>query len=176
MVNWRELEQSSAIDKVQPTEELKQEFIKRTKKHIELVNKYAAKLGKSYPNHDKSKLDTLLDGYCFYCKPKEERTPEEQEVLDIVTLIHIKNAPHHAEYWTDTALDGFTRANYTPNGIVDVQHMPPECVEEMVCDWKATAEEKGNTATEWFKSVNGTRWLFTPEQQTQIRNILSILE
>ena len=163
---------------LKPSEELKQEFIERTKKHIALVNEFASKLGKSYPDHDESKLnpEKLLDGYCYFMKPREERTKTEEDALDLVTLIHITNSPHHPEYWTDTDLTGFTRTNYTPHGPIDATDMPEEYLEEMVCDWVSMGKEKGNTAREWFNSVNGVRWIFSMEQQKFIRDTIRKLE
>ena len=154
-------------------DELKKVYLERTKKHIGLVNKYAAKIGKSYPNHDASKLSTLLEAYCFFSKPKEERTKEEDAVLDIATYIHITQAPHHPEYWTDTDLSGFTRQNPNPNGIIDARDMPVEYLEEMCADWCSCSEEFGtNTPFEWYQQVNGVRWLFSPEQQSFILETL----
>ena len=160
----------------QDLEQLKQQFIERTQHHIELVNKYAQRLGLQYPQHDSSKLTLLLDGYCYFCKPKELRTEQENEVLDTVTLIHIKNSPHHPEYWTDTDLTGWTRSNFTPSGPIDCSQMPEECIVEMVCDWHATGEEKGNTCLDWYNKVNGVRWVFTPEQQQLISQLIEELQ
>ena len=169
MLDYKQL--LDKIDKIseseiKPDEELKQKFIERTKHHIELVNKYGAKIGRTFPKHDNSKLTELLDGYCYFSKPRGELTKAESELLDIVTLIHITNSPHHPEYWTDTPLSGFTRINYTPHGTIDSTQMPEEYLEEMCADWSAVSFEKGtNTPFEWFNSVNGKRWKFTPEQQ-----------
>ena len=162
--------------KLNPSEELKQKFIDRTKQHIKLVNYYAGKIGASFPNHDHSKLDILLDGYCYFSKPKEERTPEEQKVLDLATFIHVTNAPHHPEYWTETDLRGFTRGNFTPNGVVDATEMPEECLLEMVCDWQATGTEKGNSARDWFNQTNGTRWVFSEYQRKFILDLIGKIE
>ena len=40
--------------------QIKQKFIDRTNKHIELVNKYAKKVGYEFPDHDASKLDKVV--------------------------------------------------------------------------------------------------------------------
>jgi hypothetical protein len=155
-----------------PSDELKEKFIERTNRHIALVNKYAAKLGLSYPNHDASKLSVLLDGYAFFSKQEEERTEEENMILDIATYIHVTQAPHHPEYWTSTDLSGFTRKNFTPNGIVDATEMPDDALLELCMDWASMSEEFGNSPFEWFNKVNGTRWLFTSEQQKFILDTL----
>lgn len=157
-------------------EDYKKQYIERTQRHIDLVNQYAAKIGRSYPHHDDSKLnpEKLLDAYYIYSVPKEERSKQEEDALDMATLIHISSAPHHPEYWTDTNLSGFTRTNYTPNGIIDATEMPEEALEEMVMDWNAMSFElQKNTPMEWFNSVNGKRWLFTEEQQQFIIDLIN---
>ena len=94
-------------------------------------------------------------------------------MLDIATYIHITQAPHHPEYWTDTDLSGFTRQNPNPNGIIDARDMPVEYLEEMCADWCSCSEEFGtNTPFEWYQQVNGVRWLFSPEQQSFILETL----
>lgn len=144
---------------------LEQQFIERTKKHIELVNYFASKLGKQYPNHDSSKLTLLLSGYKYFMIPREQLTAEQTEALDLVTLSHIKNAPHHPEYWTNTDLTGFTRSNCCPNGPIDATQMPQECLEEMICDWMSVGTEMGNNIEDWYNKTVGNRWIFTKQQQ-----------
>lgn len=153
-------------------EELKQKYIERTQKHVDLVNYFGKKLGREFPNHDKSKFGELLEAYKFFSKPREELTKEEDDALNMATLIHITNSPHHPEYWTTTNLSGFTRKNYTPNGPIDATQMPNEYLEEMVADWCACSIEFHNTPMEWFNKVNGPRWIFTPEQQEFIRKTI----
>ena len=160
---------------VNPSKELKEKFIERTKKHIALVNYFAQKLGLSFPDHDRSKLGGLLDGYCYYIKPKDELTEEEKELLDIVTYVHITQSPHHPEYWTDSSLSGFTRNNPTPNGIIDATDMPIDSLVEMACDWCAMSKEFNNSPFEWLQRVNGVRWLFTEDQLTVLRKTLKKL-
>ena len=145
--------------------DLEQQFIERTKKHINLVNEFAAKIGKSYPDHDASKLTTLFDGYKYFMIPREELTKEQEDAIDWVTLAHITNSPHHPEYWTNTNLSGFTRINYTPHGAIDATEMPQEYLEEMICDWMSVATEMGNSIEDWYNKTVGTRWIFTKEQQ-----------
>lgn len=151
-----------------------QKFIDRTLKHIKVVNLFASKINQYYPFHDSSKLDMLFPGYCFYQKPNLTR--EEDNALDMATLIHITQSSHHPEYWRqdDSLLDGFKRNNANPQGIIPCTDMPLESLQEMICDWQAVSLEKGNTALEWFKKVNGVRWQFTDEQQEQILSLIEI--
>lgn len=156
-------------------DELREQFIVRTKHHIELVNKYGAMLGHNYSSHDHSKLELLLEFYKYFMVPPEDRTESQESILDLASYMHITNSPHHVEYWTDSNIDGWTRRNPTPNGPIDATDMPDECIEEMCCDWKAVGEEKGNTAKSWFNKVNGTRWIFSDHQQQLILDTLSKL-
>ena len=143
--------------------DLKDKFIERTKKHIALVNKYAARVGSEFPNHDKDKLgENMVDGYMCLLNPN--RTEKEEKLLDIVTYAHITLNSHHPEYWTSTNLSGFTRKNFCPNGIVDATKMSCRALVEMTADWCAMSEEFGNTPYEWFDKVLNTRWKFDPEQ------------
>ena len=150
------------------------DYINFLVKHINLVNKYAEKIGKSYPDHDRSKYTQLFPAYCLTVK--KDRTEEEQAALDMATLIHVKTASHHPEYWTKTDLTGFTRKNFTPNGVIDATDMPQEAIDQMICDWEAVGEVKGNSGLEWFNKINGTRWKFNAEQQMYIRLLIDKLE
>ena len=155
------------------TDPLTIEYLERTNLHINLVNYFANKIGKSYPKHDRSKITMLLPAYRTFKKSEEERTKEEIDALDWATIIHITGASHHPEYWTDTNLSGFTRKNFTPNGPIDATQMSEEAMEEMSADWCAMSFELGkNTPYEWFDKVNGSRWVFTQEQQDFILSTL----
>ena len=150
-------------------EPLTLEYLERIQLHINLVNYFGNKVGNSYPSHDSSKITMLLPAYRIYRKPKEERTKEENDALDVATIIHITQSSHHPEYWTDTDLTGFTRSNYTPNGIIHAEQMDVDSIIHMCADWCACSCEFGtNTPMEWFNRVNGIRWYFTPEQQDLI--------
>ena len=151
---------------------LQDKFIERTKNHITLVNKYAKKLGKSFPLHDNDKLHELAPYYQYFSK--ENRSKMEEQLLDQATLKHITCNKHHPEYWTTTSLKGFTRKNPNPNGPIDATRMSREALEEMVCDWCACSEEFGNTPFEWFNKVKNTRWVFNNEQELFICSCITI--
>lgn len=153
-------------------EEISVDYLNRLQLHINLVNYFGNKLGKSFLNHDKSKITMLLPAYRIFRKDKEERTKEENDALDMATLIHITGASHHPEYWTDTNMSGFTRESFCPNGVIDTTEMPEEAIDEMLCDWCSMSVEFENSPFDWFNKVNGTRWLFTQEQQQYILNTL----
>lgn len=155
-------------------EELKNIWIERTLEHINLVNKFAGKVGHMFPDHDKEKLTTLVESYKYYMIPSAKRTEAQKAVLDAATLRHIMYNPHHPEYWTSTDMGGFTRANFTPHGAVDATDMPEIAIVEMVADWCAVAVQKGtNTPFEWFDMVNGSRWKFNEKQQELIKDLMN---
>lgn len=152
----------------------KDQFVENTLNHIKLVNKYASKIGCSYPLHDQDKLHGMLfNGY--YLIVKDVLTPEEERLLDTVTYYHIKSNKHHPEYWSITPLRGFTRKNPCPLGIVEATRMPEFAINEMLCDWCAMSEIYNNTPYEWFEKVNGIRWYFVPKQQQYILDTLKKL-
>lgn len=156
------------------TAENREKFVTRTQNHINLVNKYAKKVGYKFPDHDSEKITKLVNSYCLFVIPNTERTDAEKAVLGAATLLHVLQNPHHPEFWTETSLDGFTRENFTPNGPVEATKMPEIALIEMVADWCAVAEEKGtNTPLEWFERVNGKRWIFTNKQQEVIKDLIS---
>ena len=105
----------------------------------------------------------LLDSYCLMMK--DDLTQAETDLLNFATLLHVTSEPHHPEYWTDTDLTGFSRTNTNPHGITDATKMDRDSICEMLSDWCAMSEEFGNTPFQWFNKVNGTRYLFSKEQQ-----------
>lgn len=147
-----------------------QEYMDRTKKHIELVNKYALKIGRAYPNHDHDKFGSLLEGYKLYSKP--DKTEEEQKLLNDCTRQHIATNMHHPEYWSDVDLTKFSRENPT---VCKAYTMPYNALREMCCDWAAMSEELGNTPFEWADKVINVRWFFTKEQVDYIMKTLEYL-
>ena len=78
-------------------------FNNRTKKHIELVNYYANKLGKSFPNHDLEKFnDSMKDAYIIvtWCTFRNMEIPSEyKEMVQNTINEHYNNSKHHPEYW-----------------------------------------------------------------------------
>lgn len=157
-------------------------FVERTLQHIEKVNKYARKINKSYPNHDKDKLSTLLEPYSLMNKRSNTKgglslgtdmsglTPEEEDALNKATLQHITQNEHHPEHWCKETLTSFDRAN-PPMGL-DCSDMPNEAIDEMLCDWSAVGEELGNTPMQWMEKSVPSRWKFTEEQVEYMNNRL----
>ena len=172
-------------------EDYKEKFIERTKKHIDLVNKYANKIGHIYLHHDYDKISQLLDAYSLSFKyggfdldeERKQMTDEELTRYNNATIKHIISNPHHPEYFLNRAdkervINNFTRDN--PPMDIDCSRMSSGGIEEMCCDWCAMSEEFGNTPFEWMEKNVGLigvdsnkRWLF---RNTQIRLITLLLE
>ena len=159
------------------------EFRDRTRKHIDLVNKYAMKIGKHFPMHDCDKLDELFEDYSLMKKKTtfggtnlgdnpDGLTAEEQERLNKATATHITTNQHHAEYWAKEKdeIKSFDRFN-PPKGL-HCEDMTEEALDEMCADWSAMSEEFGNTPQEWMAKTVPTRWIFTDEQVEYIKNRL----
>lgn len=149
-------------------------FEKRTNRHIELVRKYARKLDLDFPDHDSSKfLEPEKTPYIeitwdYKCKSDNvpNNLPENiKETMYNASNHHVKNNKHHPEYWSDqNEVINKVNRDQPLEEIIDSVKMPDESILEMVCDWCAMSEEKGNSPKEWADKNVGIRWKFTPEQ------------
>ena len=123
-------------------EEYQKVFKDRVEHHIELVNKYANKIGHTYPHHDADKLGKLFDAYSLSKKygqgyeTYEGLPPDEAEIYNKATVEHIVSNPHHPEYFANRTdrkrLENFTRDN--PPMDIDCTRMTDEAIIEMCCD------------------------------------------
>jgi len=168
-------------------------FLDRTNNHIRLVKKAAAILVKEYAElaellknvelHDASKfVEPELSPYIeltWQKKHKSEVSKETEEGITQATLHHIKNNPHHPEYW----LEDKTKANLSSTNrdesieVVDASNMPCIDLAEMVCDWVAMSWELGtNTPRQWFNKVKDVRWHFSERQEDLIDRMLKVFE
>jgi len=191
------------------TEEMCVFFEKRTRKHIETVQKYASRIPYSFlgetnifygnensfenwnkfqeqvRNHDESKFQApevkpyILQTWRYRCKlieNKEFLLPESiDKMLYDATLYHIKNNPHHPEYYTDKIFLNVQDRDKPANQIVDATLMPMNYIVEMVCDWCAVGEERNTSPHDWAKSNINIRWKFTDPQVKQIYSTLEVV-
>jgi len=177
---------------------MKQYFLKRTRKHIDLVQKSAKKIVERYPEfskltsqvkkHDKSKFKepelTPYISLTWRKKPENSKKDNIEGLLskekeNEVTLIHVKSNSHHPEYHLknkeDANIDPSDRDKSTK--CVDASLMPDIDVAEMVADWQAMSEElKTNTSREWFDEQKDVRWKFSKEQEKLIDKLLKAFE
>ncbi len=154
------------------TPAMKSYFDNRTKHHIELVNYFAKKLGKEYPNHDMDKFEEgMYEPYIIYSWSffkKIELSDEDMKLCNDVTIKHILNNKHHPEYWEKdkSKYTKFSRKN--PNCNTVAYDMDKESIIEMVCDWCAMSKEHHNDPFNWFEENGIGRWTFTEEQKSLI--------
>ena len=172
--------------------EMEDFFQERTAKHIELVNKYLDRLEEHYPytfdkEHDWSKFeDPEHEPYLYITwkhKMEDEdgdyETPDEwKDKCDEATFHHIKNNKHHPEHWDKTLTENPINKDDRdkPSGkVVDGTKMPDKYILEMVADWCAMSEEKGNTPKKWADDNVGVRWEFSPEQKELIYEAIDLM-
>ena len=178
-------------------EKMRQYFIDRTNKHIDLVKKYSNKILDSDFNsfinvsdfidetecHDYLKFQEpeltpyirltwqhKLDNYNSYKKPGIINDKE----INAATLDHIKRSSHHPEFWTDQTKNILNTEDKdkAPEEIVDATKMPLTYVACMVADWCAMAEELKNSPIDWADNNINVRWKFTDEQRNFIYKLL----
>lgn len=134
-------------------------FNNRTKKHIELVNYYASKLGKSFPNHDIEKFDdSMKNAYIIvtWCTFRNMDIPSEDlEMIQETMKAHYNNSKHHPEYWEN------------------IEDMDEDSLIEMCADWCAMSKEMKNDPFNWAEHTIGYRWDFSEKQIYFIHNTLN---
>jgi len=167
-------------------------FVERTNRHIKLVEKYINKIIKNFSGyddlydrielHDKTKFENPeLEPYVYITwryKCKEEgidfpiSEDMENRMVD-ATLHHIKNNKHHPEYHTEQIDDLLNKNDRDkPNSLIDAEKMPNIDIAEMVADWCAMSEERGNTPREWADKNVNIRWKFTEDQTNLIYELI----
>ena len=177
------------------TQEMKDWYIKRTNNHIQLVQKYCEKIY-NYESvyffdiiergilHDQSKwlepevLPYIILTWQYYCKDNNidfEVTNAIKELIDKATEHHIINNSHHPEYFcgrTSNLLDKNDR-NGNSSHMIDATSMEDIDMAEMVADWCAMSEERGNTPVEWAKKNINIRWDFNKNQIKLIYELIN---
>lgn len=132
------------------TQPMVQYFNNRTKRHIELVNYFANKVGYKFLDHDKDKFeDKNKDAYTLlsWCSFRNIDIPTEDKVhIDNIMKNHYKVNKHHPEHW---------------NNISD---MDEESLIEMCADWCAMSKEYHNDPINWADDHIGIKWDFSETQ------------
>lgn len=175
------------------TKEQENHFLNRTHLHIKLVQKYCVLIEKAFPyllglidrgvEHDLSKFEEIERlpyiwlTWRYKCKDdgKECNLPEGMgEKIDKATEHHILTNSHHPEYHqesTESLINPRDR-DKPPEKKIDATRMSTLDLAEMVADWCAMSEERGNTPKEWAKKNINVRWLFTEEQENFIYKMM----
>lgn len=141
------------------SEKDKQEFLQILAKHRQLVNYYASKVGKNYPNHDLDKLkpDMFIPYVKGFVIGKQSLNPNEWKEFKNTQDKHYKQASHHSQFWDKS---------WTHDGqIPDVcGKMPDDAIIEMCADWCAMSKKYGNTPFEWADENINKLWKFDKHQ------------
>lgn len=178
------------------TEEMAFWFEKRTKMHINLVQKYCHKieaydpvrfagLSEQAKEHDKSKYEEperepyIYITWQYYCKDHDKKfdAPKDLEKqMSKATEHHVKANPHHPEYHSLEDVDFSKREDRDkpPDKIVDATKMPVMDIAEMAADWMAMSEEKESEPKDWADKNVNVRWKFSLEQKNLIYELLEL--
>ena len=165
------------------TQKMVDHYWKRTENHIGLVKKYADLIFKYDPakfrqlqiranTHDASKFEE--DEYepyiwltwrykCADDDTKFECPDGMEEKIDAATLHHIVENHHHPEFYGGTVEKGET---------VDATEMDEIDIAEMVADWCAMSEERGNSPRDWADDTVNKRWKFDVPQKDLIYELI----
>lgn len=189
----------------EPTDEMLEYFAKRSERHISLVKKYFNKFYKEHKGkinwhlspqllnrieaHDHSKFDPpevipyIAINWEYHCKRHNipfDIDPSLREEMNEATNHHVKNNPHHPEYWDPLATGNvISKKNRDePDSsipIIDATRMPYRYLVEMCADWCAVSEERSNTPFDWAKKNIGVRWNFGKSSEDLIYKILELM-
>lgn len=175
------------------TDEMLDWFDKRTKRHIELVQKYAAKIAEAddrfselpaiTEHHDQSKYESperdpyVLISWDYHCKDtgKKFKCPSNiKELMNDATEHHVHSNAHHPESHAGGECSTINREDRdaVPDKIIDATSMSDIAIGEMVADWLAMSEEKSTDPVEWCDKNIGKRWKFTDDQEKLIRELI----
>jgi len=177
----------------QVTDEMKDWFEKRTRKHIGFVGEFCDKIAEHYPRfkellerkkvHDDSKFEEpeytpyLFVSWRHKCKKDGEKfeVPKEiEEGMHEATLHHVTTNSHHPEFHSPrkTGLINREDRDKPPKEIVDATSMPDLDVAEMCADWMAMSKELGGDPKDWADKNVNVRWKFTEDQKKLIYDII----
>lgn len=173
---------------------MKDWFEQRTKRHIELVKKYCIKIANQNPKfvdlinrakiHDQSKFKEpecaayIFISWQYKCKDDGVDFTIPSNISDLMhqaTHHHVTNNSHHAEYHCKNEVDLINKEDRDKpvKEIIDATSMPNIDIAEMVADWCAMGEEKGNHPKEWADKNIGVRWKFNDEQKKLIYDLMN---
>ena len=165
----------------------------RTKRHIDLVQKYADKIANVHEDlagvvdqastHDASKYESpeyepyLYITWDYKCKDEGKDFKIPDDINDnAATLHHIQSNRHHPEFHDKESSDrSLNRDNRdaVPEKATDASGMSDIDIAEMVADWCAMSEEKGGNPKDWADKNVNKRWNFTDDQVKLIYELIN---
>ena len=122
--------------------------------HRDLVNYYASKVGKSFPNHDADKFtsEIMIPYIKGFVRKHIELSDKEYNQFKNAQHKHYQNNEHHPEHWDNSLVPNVSGK------------MPKIAIIEMCADWCAMSKIFGNTPFEWADKNIGKRWIFDNNQ------------
>lgn len=195
-MNWYKKASSYKPDNY---EEMERWFESRTKKHIELVQKYCKKIEEYDPQkfkglieqskiHDQTKFkDPEREPYIYitwqyYCKEhnkKFEAPKDLDDQMNRATQHHVKDRQnkHHPESHSDKEVGLINRKDRDkpPSEMIDATKMPDMDIAEMCADWAAVSEEKNSSLKGWADKNVNIRWKFNDKQKDLIYELIEFL-
>jgi len=135
---------------------------------------------------DKDVGGKLWDGYCLidwhYRENKNGRKFPYSPLMKSSTRTHVSENQHHPEYWDKRYTTNFElfdtgdKRDDVPSTAIEAGDMQLSYVAEMVADWKATADERGNLAWAWYRVAVPYRYKFNEAQIYVIEKMLELFE
>lgn len=180
------------------TDEMREWFEERTKRHIAGVEKYCKKIMVKYPEfkglgkrigeHDQTKFVVpeidpyILITWKYKCADDgtewtewtEWEVPEGlDERMNEATEHHINSNRHHPEFHASRRGKINSRdRDAIPEEMVDATGMEDIDIAEMVADWCSVSEERGNSPRGWADKNVNKRWKFTDSQVDLIYELI----
>lgn len=176
------------------TKEMSDWFNKRTARHISLVQKYAKLLEDKFgikglvdraKDHDQSKYEEpertpyIFITWDYHCKDlkKEFKLPDDiKDKMNSASEHHVHSNRHHPEFYDDTSKINKEDRDKKPKKIVDATKMEDLDIAEMISDWLAMSEERGNKCIDWADKNVNIRWKFTDKQKDLIYKLIKGIE
>lgn len=182
----------TAVEKEEQMQEMINWFEKRTKRHIELVQKYCNKINKydskRFNNiiergeeHDASKYEEpektpyIYISWDYKCKDDNKKFDLPDGMKEKMTQAsehHVHNNKHHPEYWSDEKETINREDRDKPKKLIDATKMPEIDIAELCADWCAMSEEKNNSPKDWADKNINKRWKFNDKQTKLIYELI----
>lgn len=89
---------------------------------------------------------------------------------------HVHSNRHHPEFYDDTGKINREDRDKKPDKIVDATKMEDLDIAEMISDWLAMSEERGNKCIDWADKNVNIRWKFTDKQKDLIYKLIKGIE
>lgn len=190
VVSWTE----EMSVKVWPT--MRGHYLDRTERHIKLVQKYCKRIKDEYyifpeimrrgQDHDLSKFTPIefepyvLLTWRYKCADEGMElvfNAGTEKKIRAATEHHVRSNDHHPEYYSPRKDDLINEEDRDkpPEQIVDATKMPHNAIAELVADWCAMSEERGNTPREWADKNIGIRWKFDRNQKDMIYGLIDAI-